>query len=415
MDTKERDQILESLFKDNPGSEVPQEVETRLRRHLITLRERMEEPKGKERSARVHGWGLTIRYMMPAVSLIMICLIIYMVMTGGGASKAYANAVKKLRNAHSMTYTLKELLEKTWNDDLTLDTENEYVFKEPHYMRVTGSNGYYVANMAEKKSLTVLTSQKQYFEMDLSDTSSDNHNVPQIIYELRSLPERADEVLEEQEMDGHIVQGFRVSEKGMDKTLWVDVETGDLVRMEGEFVNAQGMHIVIENIQFDIEYDDTFFSLDPPPGFTPKIPKLVMDTSLPNEQDLINLLDFLTSYHVDGLFPDSLSKTKVLELVESGKFGEPDITGMTYEESYQFVMESSHKLERGFRFIIPLEPQNWHYAGQNVKRGAVDTPVFWYKPNGSKTYRVIYADLTVRDVAPEDLPPVPPLPAVQKN
>jgi hypothetical protein len=31
----------------------------------------------------------------------------------------------------------------------------------------------------------------------------------------------------------------------------------------------------------------------------------------------------------------------------------------------------------------------------------------WWKPAGSKTYWVVYGDLSVRDVAPKDLPPIP--------
>jgi hypothetical protein len=31
-------------------------------------------------------------------------------------------------------------------------------------------------------------------------------------------------------------------------------------------------------------------------------------------------------------------------------------------------------------------------------------PIFWYHPEGSEIYRVIYGDLRVEDVAPEDLP-----------
>ncbi|MCU0913161.1 MAG: hypothetical protein MUC88_01190 [Planctomycetes bacterium] len=46
----------------------------------------------------------------------------------------------------------------------------------------------------------------------------------------------------------------------------------------------------------------------------------------------------------------------------------------------------------------------WHYRGQGVKLGTPDTPIFWYQPPGSTTRRVIYADLSVYAVAPEDLP-----------
>jgi outer membrane lipoprotein-sorting protein len=407
MDAKEKDQILESLFKDNPGAEVPPEVEIRLGRHLATLRERMEAPRGEERFARVQGWGLALRYATPAVAVILIGFIAYLIMAGGGSSRAFADVVERLREARTLTYTMTSRMEGTPLAKIPM----EYAFKEPHYIRVSAPMGTYsVINMAEKKGLTVMTPQKQYIEMDLSDASPEQFQVSDVVYEMRSLPERADEVLGEEEINGRIVQGFRVTDMGMDKTLWVDVETGDLVQMEGEFVNAPGMYVVIENIRFGIEYDDSFFSLEPPSGFTPL--KVEYDSSLPGEQDLINVLDFFTSHHVDGLFPESMNPGKIsaslMDLMKSGMFREPDTEGMTPEEKEQASLETTNKLTRGFMFVMQLGPQNdWHYVGKDVELGAADTPVFWYKPDGSETYRVIFADLDVRDVAPEDLPPVP--------
>ena len=46
----------------------------------------------------------------------------------------------------------------------------------------------------------------------------------------------------------------------------------------------------------------------------------------------------------------------------------------------------------------------WYYRGKGVKLGEADKAIFWYRPKGSKTYRVIYGDLRVEDVAPENLP-----------
>ena len=52
-----------------------------------------------------------------------------------------------------------------------------------------------------------------------------------------------------------------------------------------------------------------------------------------------------------------------------------------------------------------------HYAGKGVSLGAADKPIFWYRPKDGKKYRVIYADLSVRDA---DTPPsVPVVPVAQ--
>jgi len=57
-------------------------------------------------------------------------------------------------------------------------------------------------------------------------------------------------------------------------------------------------------------------------------------------------------------------------------------------------------------FFQQLEPNgiDWHYVGKGVEFGDANTAVFLYRPKGSKTYRVIYGDLSVKDVAPDNLP-----------
>ena len=40
---------------------------------------------------------------------------------------------------------------------------------------------------------------------------------------------------------------------------------------------------------------------------------------------------------------------------------------------------------------------NARYAGRGVKYGAPNKPIFWYRPKDSKTYDVIYADLSVKE------------------
>jgi len=47
---------------------------------------------------------------------------------------------------------------------------------------------------------------------------------------------------------------------------------------------------------------------------------------------------------------------------------------------------------------------DWYYAGRDVKFGDAQKPIFWYRPAGSQTYRVIYGDLSVKGVPPEELP-----------
>jgi hypothetical protein len=75
--------------------------------------------------------------------------------------------------------------------------------------------------------------------------------------------------------------------------------------------------------------------------------------------------------------------------------------GISEEE----IGELGTQLGRAMIFHQILETQGqWHYAGAGVKLGDAEKAIFWYQPKGSPMCRVIYGDLSVKDVAPEDLP-----------
>ncbi len=57
-----------------------------------------------------------------------------------------------------------------------------------------------------------------------------------------------------------------------------------------------------------------------------------------------------------------------------------------------------------FAVQLPDEADS-HYVGKNVSLGAADTPIFWYRPQDGKKYRVIFADLSVCEA---DTPPSVP-------
>jgi hypothetical protein len=97
----------------------------------------------------------------------------------------------------------------------------------------------------------------------------------------------------------------------------------------------------------------------------------------------------------DFEFPDTLDTAGISKLVI--KFATSRGKDFS-EETVQQLMKDSIKIGRGFQFAMELpESADAHYAGRGVKRDAKDRPIFWYRPKGGKTYRVLYADLTLRD------------------
>jgi hypothetical protein len=230
-----------------------------------------------------------------------------------------------------------------------------------------------------------------------NDPAQQNINV---IERLRSLPERADEELGTNEIDGREVQGFRITEEGLINSVWIDIQSRQLVLVEMEFLNAPGMSGTISDFQFDVELDDSLFNLTPPDGYTRL--EIQVDTDEVSEQHLIEFLRLWSTWMKDGRFPPTLDPTKLakssMEMVKNGQF----INEGQISEKEQY--EKGLKMTYGLMFLLKMPADsNWRYAGEDVKFGDAQTAIFWYRPEGSETYRVIYGDLSVKDIAPEDI------------
>ena len=315
------------------------------------------------------------------------------------AGTAYAEVVERLHNARSLTYTVETNTSIEWMPSMTM----EIAFKEPGYMRMAAPGGYVsIVDSIQGKCLTILPPKKQFIEIEMSNLQNDpaQQNI-NVIEKLRSLPERADEQLGTREIDGREVQGFRITEEGLINSVWIDIQNRQLVLVEMEFLNAPGMSGTMSDFQFDVELDDSLFNITPPDGYTRL--DVQVDTDEVSEQNLIEFLRVWTTWVKDGRFPPTIDPTKLakysMEMVKNGQF----INDGQISEEQQY--EKSLKMTYGLMFLLKMPADsNWRYAGENVKFGDAGTAIFWYRPEGSQTYRVIYGDLSVQDVAQENLP-----------
>jgi hypothetical protein len=119
-----------------------------------------------------------------------------------------------------------------------------------------------------------------------------------------------------------------------------------------------------------------------------------------SEDGFIETLRIWAELIEEGQFPDSINLEDIVKIgpkFEKGLKRE----GLTDEEQ----LEVATKFGQGFVFIRFYKGQGqWHYAGKGVKLGDAETPIFWYQPQDSNTWRVIYGDLSVKDAAPDNLP-----------
>ncbi|MHC4521422.1 MAG: LolA family protein, partial [Planctomycetota bacterium] len=196
-----------------------------------------------------------------------------------------------------------------------------------------------------------------------------------------------------QQIDGREAYGLQVEEEQMTLTIWADPETRMPVRIE--LLQGQSFTI-LKNIEFNVTVDDALVSMDVPPGYA--VADTEFDMTSFSEEDFVETLRLWAELLLDGKFPDQL---KLEDLYEAPIDQEFDQLDLSPEEH----MQLGTKLARGYMFLLVLaRGDGYTYAGKGVKLSDADKPIFWYRPQGSTTCRVIYGDLSARDVAPEDLP-----------
>lgn len=203
--------------------------------------------------------------------------------------------------------------------------------------------------------------------------------------------------LPKKEFDGKTLIGFLSKGPNENITIWADPRTALPVRIEMEIAHQR---MLLKNFQFDIPVDDSLVSMEIPAGY--KIRESSMDLNNPTEQDFVKILEFWAKVILDGQFPDAIGTQDFMKLIGplQQKMGQE---GVSQEEA----MRMGESYARGMLFLQLFELHGKgtsHYAGKGVKFGDAGKAVFWYKFKEAKTWRVIYGDMSVKDVAEEDLP-----------
>ncbi len=263
------------------------------------------------------------------------------------------------------------------------------------------------------KSLTLAPAQKLAFVTNYTNLPKERRpknfflDLRSQLLDARDRPDFKREPLGEKEIDGRKVVGFRLTGHGGVSDLWGDPKTGMPIRIELTSPLSPNMKpVILSDFVFNVEMDESLFSLEPPTGY--KVQTTTSDASPAEEKDLVKTFRRYSQLS-GGAFPDTLDlaammKFSVEHFEKSRPRPEKKLNDQQIQEEDQERLNEMKKLTHGIGFVFErLSPDaNAHYAGKGVSLGAADTPIFWYRPKDSKKYRVIYADLSVReaDTAP---------------
>lgn len=204
--------------------------------------------------------------------------------------------------------------------------------------------------------------------------------------------------LEDQKIEGQKLIGYEAKAETTNVKIWADADTSLPVRME---LQVGPQFYVISNLEFNVPIDDSEVSMEVPQGYTLK--ESPVDFTDATEKDLVESLRFWAKVLLDGHFPDSLTTGDYMKQMPQLEVKLSQVTDIPDAQKEQMAFH----FIRGMVFLQTFDMQQmepWHYAGKGVQLGAVETPIFWYRPADSETYRVIFGDLSVQDVAPDDLP-----------
>lgn len=292
-------------------------------------------------------------------------------------SVAFADVADKLKDARTIQYTSTTTLPN--GKTIAIRT----LAAEPDMMRTEMPDGTVTINRGGV-ALTLNPTKKTASRTTFNGRPARPAGASGMVESIRSIGQRGGEPLGEKEIDGVTVVGFRTAGAPGPWTIWADKKTAAPVRVELTMhVNGGEAPMVLDKFVLDAPLDESLFSLEPPEGYTLKEQTLTLPKFGDLAEDVADLLRAYSDLN-DGAFPAHLTDWAAVN--KGGK------------QDPQIAMKVGGISGRLFGLR-----DGYGYAGKVVRRGERDKMVFWYK-NQAGTYRAVFGDLRVADVASDKLP-----------
>jgi Putative zinc-finger len=195
------------------------------------------------------------------------------------------------------------------------------------------------------------------------------------------------------------------------------ISSGDALEYEGKaFKAARGRDLlttgqIAREISFDVELDDAMFAITPPTGYA------FNDVKPPpiTEHDVLEFMGIVADYY-DQTFPDQLPHFAQNSREDLARLSRAQQAARQKNGASPAEVKLVQSMDRWWQTGIPgpgpmhvfitqlIAERSWKYLGKGVKLGDKDRIICWYRPRGSRTYRVVYGDLSVKELEPKELP-----------
>ncbi len=381
---------IENLIKKNRyklSSETHKKVFENV---LREIEKNKEQITGQERPKIRRIIMKNPKIKLAAAAVIIIAVFAGMHFTGNpfSATVTFAKVISPLLNA------------RTASLDTIIGSQviHDEVMGQRIHRTVSGIDNSMIIDLGQKKMLMLNNAGKTALIIDLGGLDGIQNyleSLRDVVIKLMDGPDFHVDNKGLQKLDDKEYLVFVAESENHTITIWADPETILPIRIEDKTPN---MNIVCDNLQFDIDLDESLFSLDIPEGY--KIQNTGIDFSNKSESDFIETLRIWAQIIEDGYFPESIDLGDLVKIGSKFDQGMKRL-GLTEQEQ----IETATKWGQGLVFLRFFNGQGqWHYAGEGIKLGDAHTPIFWYQPKNSPTWRVIYGDLSVKDVTKDNLP-----------
>jgi outer membrane lipoprotein-sorting protein len=365
-------------------------------------------PNNSERSA--IPMKRLLRYAAAAAIAVVAAGLVLWAALQYGSRPVMADVLRQIRDVKAVTFkvTTKINVPGAPPQEVTADV----LLTESGQMRQTTAQPaetITVMDMHQGKALTLIPSQKQAVIIELANMDP-SQLPPNALEDLKKLDPKDATPVGEKEINGRMFSGFKAKKDGQDMTIWVDPGTRLPVRMELTMNTPvmPAVEVVMTDFVWNAKLDPSQLSLTAPPDY--KVMPLHMNMAPAAEKDLTESLHAIAGLN-GGVFPNSMDLDGLAGVMKGVKDRLPAGAGEDAPDARAFQEKASQAmLTVGRAWMFMGDAKNgsdFRYAGKGVKFGTKGRAVLWYKPKGSEAYRVIDADLSVRDVPANELPDVP--------
>jgi outer membrane lipoprotein-sorting protein len=313
------------------------------------------------------------------------------------SSVALADVVQKVRDAKTLTFSATSSYAPA-----QAPQKFKFMMTNSGQTRIEMSNGgVTIMDTRAGRTLNLLPSEKLAIIIELGHAYGQGQGPTDFVEEFKKLDAKRAKDLGEKEIDGRKVKGFVSSEQGPPTTVWADAKTGDPVRIELELpLMGKTSTMVMSDFVFNAPLDQSLFSLEPPAGYRVEKSDLSkMLAAAKNASGEDHVIAILRGYaqSSDGAFPPKIDDWSTFTKLIGNK---AEKTAKPTEKDMELIGHVGALTP----FLMNLPKDGWAYLGDGVKLGEKDKIVFWYKDPKTNQHRAIYGDLSVKPIAPEDLP-----------